>query len=150
MIEQLPHLTEDRLRLVTKFGEFTADSAQLLSFPLGLPGFEACRRFALLSSDTGAPLQCLHAVAGPDASFLTLDPRLVLEGYRCVVGPADRERLQVASGDDLLWLTLLTIDQSGQAYANLRAPVVINPRTMTGFQVMPHDSLYPLRHPVSF
>jgi len=32
---------------------------------------------------------------------------------------------------------------------NLRAPVVINPARMVGCQVMPHDSLYPLRHPLA-
>jgi hypothetical protein len=31
----------------------------------------------------------------------------------------------------------------------LRAPIVINPRLMIGFQVMPHDCLYTIRHPLS-
>ena len=33
----------------------------------------------------------------------------------------------------------------GSAFANLRAPVVINPAQMVGYQVVPQDSLYPLR-----
>ena len=31
---------------------------------------------------------------------------------------------------------------------NLRAPIVINPQTMVGYQLMPSNSLYPLRHPL--
>jgi len=149
MITQQRSEAADRIRLVTRFGEFEADPRNLLTFPLGLPGFEQCRQFALLSSPDSAPLQCLHAVVGPTASFLTIDPRLVLEGYRCVLSPSDRGRLQAAPGDSLLWLALIAIDPGGAAFANLRAPVVINPVTMTGFQVMPHDTLYPLRHPVA-
>jgi flagellar assembly factor FliW len=141
---------DTRIHLTTRFGDFDADARALVSFPAGLPGFEQCRQFAILYSAEAAPLQCLHAVGGPPASFLTLDPRLVLQEYRCALAPADRARLAV--GEDvsgLLWLAILTITEQGAAFANLRAPVVINPATMTGFQVMPRDSVYPLRYPVA-
>lgn len=141
---------DDRIQLSTRFGTFDADRRALVDFPSGLPGFEQCRRFAILYSEQAAPLQCLHAVEGPAASFLALDPRLVLPDYRCTLGDSDRRRLSV--GDDasgLLWLALLTISENGAAFANLRAPVVINPATMTGFQTLPQDALYALRHPVA-
>jgi flagellar assembly factor FliW len=48
-----------------------------------------------------------------------------------------------------LWLALVTINDRGAAFANLRAPIVINPADMTGYQVVPQDSLYPMRHPVA-
>ena len=72
-------------RIVTRFGEFDAEPADVLSFPQGLPGFEPCRQFVLLSADDLHPLQCLHAVAGPPASFLVIDPRVGWRGYRCVL-----------------------------------------------------------------
>jgi flagellar assembly factor FliW len=150
MMQPAPTTADDRLRLDTQFGAFDADARALVSFPVGLPGFEQCRQFAILYSAEAAPLQCLHAVNGPAASFLALDPRIVLPEYRCALAASDRTRLSV--GDDvtgLLWLALLTVTEQGAAFANLRAPVVINPATMTGYQVMPQDSVYPLRHPVA-
>lgn len=144
-----PASPEDRIRLNTRFGDFEADSRNLLSFPSGLPGFEQCRRFVLLSSMDAAPLQVLMSVDGPPASFLTLDPRLVLPEYRCQLTASDNQRLGVGAGDALLWLALVTINDLGAAFANLRAPIVINPADMTGYQVVPQDSLYPLRHPVA-
>jgi flagellar assembly factor FliW len=141
---------EERIYLNTRFGTFDADTRSFISFPVGLPGFEPCRTFALLYSPQAAPLQCLHAVSGPPASFLVLDPRVVLPDYRCVLSAADRARLGADEDvSTVLWLAILTITQDGAAFANLRAPVVINPKTMTGFQVMPQDSVYPLRHPVA-
>jgi flagellar assembly factor FliW len=140
---------QDRIRLNTRFGDFEADSRNLLSFPSGLPGFEQCHRFVLLSSIDAAPLQVLTSVDGAPASFLALDPRLVLPEYRCHLSASDNERLGVAEGETLLWLVLLTIDARGSAFANLRAPIVINPAGMIGYQVVPQDSLYPLRHPVA-
>ncbi|MGE3189697.1 MAG: flagellar assembly protein FliW, partial [Vicinamibacterales bacterium] len=49
----------------------------------------------------------------------------------------------------LLCLAIVTVTEAGVAFANLRAPVVINPERMTGFQVMPLDTLYPLRQPLT-
>ena len=133
-------------RVTTRFGEFEADPGDLLHFPQGLPGFEHCQRFILLSSDEIRPLQCLHAVDGPPASFLVLDPRLVLPAYRCVLRDADRAALNATTGAPLVWLALVTVAQDGAATVNLRAPIVINPAGMIGLQVVPQDSLYPLRH----
>jgi flagellar assembly factor FliW len=146
-IEQLPD--PGRIRVKTRFGEFEADPRDILNFPDGLPGFEQCHRFVVLSSMTMAPLQCLHAVDGPDATFLAVDPRLVLAKYRCVLGPGDMARLGADDPSLLLWLALVAVDEKGEATVNLRAPVVVNPRRMTGFQVVPSNSLYPLRHPLT-
>jgi flagellar assembly factor FliW len=136
-------------RMVTRFGEFDAEPADVLSFPQGLPGFEQCRQFVLLSAEDLRPLQCLHAVAGPPASFLVIDPRVVWPRYRCVVRDSDRVRLGASAETPLVWLGLVAIDENGAASVNLRAPVVINPERMLGLQCLPHDSLYPLRHPVA-
>jgi flagellar assembly factor FliW len=78
----------------------------------------------------------------------------VLPTYRTVLSTADHVRLGSA-GDAtmLLWLAIVTLeDTTGQAHVNLRAPIVINPQMpqmMVGYQLMPSNSLYPLRYPLS-
>lgn len=121
----------------------------VITFAKGLPGFETCRQFVLRATENSA-LHCLSAVEGPDASFLAVDPRRVLEGYRCQLTEADRLSLGAAEDGDegLLWLALLMAEPSGEVTVNLRAPVVINPRTMRGQQVIPFQCIYPLRHPL--
>jgi flagellar assembly factor FliW len=137
-----------RLRVQTRFGEFESDPRNVLYFPVGIPGFEQCRRFVVLSSIDMAPVQCLHAVDGPPASFLVVDPRIALPDYRCVLSGPDKERLGVTDEVPLLWLAVVTVQDDGRTSANLRAPIVINPARMIGFQVMPYDSLYPVRFPL--
>ena len=147
----MPELTpEDTspIRIQTRFGEFETNRESLLEFPSGLPAFEQCRHFVLIESPSLAPFQCLHAVDGPPASFLVINPKLVLADYRCKLSPADRERFQVAADTPLVWLAVVLLKEDGEAFANLRAPVVINPARMVGYQVMPHDSLYPTRYPM--
>lgn len=136
-------------RLQTPFGMFEISGDQVVTFPSGLPGFEECRRFVVVSAPEIAPMQCLHAVEGPSTSFLVVDPRQVLSHYRAVLTQTDLMRLGVVDQAALLWLAIVSIDAEGAAFVNLRAPIVINPERMLGYQVMPHNSLYPLRHPLA-
>lgn len=132
----------------TRFGRYRFDDKSVVHFAEGLPGFEQNRRFVLLSSDEAAPLHLLHAVDGPPASFLAVDPRVVLPSYRTVLAAGDREKLGVDDATPVVWLALVTVDPTHGPSVNLRAPIVINPSGMTGCQVIPHNSLYPLRHPL--
>jgi flagellar assembly factor FliW len=126
-----------------------ASSPETIRFPHGLPGFEACRGFVLMTSEALGPVQCLKATEGPAASFLVIDPRRVLPEYRCALSDVDRLRLGVHDHDTLLWLSLVTIELDGTIAVNLRAPIVINPAAMVGHQVLPHDCVYPLRYVVA-
>ena len=144
--------TTTTMTLVTEFGTFEVGEKEVVRFPSGVPGFEACRRFVLLSSPELGVFQCLRSIEGPAASFVVVDPRRVLPTYRTVLSQADLVRLGT-TGDPsapLLWLAIVTLeDATGQAHVNLRAPIVINPQMMVGYQLMPSNSLYPLRHPLS-
>lgn len=126
----------------TAFGTFAVAARDIVDFPAGVPGFEECRRFVVLSSAQHAPLQCLQSVEGPSASFLVIDPRLAFPGYRCLLSDVDRHRL--GGEDGLVWLSVVTVE-ADRTLVNLRAPVVISPARMVGFQLMPSNSLYPLQ-----
>jgi flagellar assembly factor FliW len=120
--------------------------SETVRFPDGIPGFESCRQWVVLAAEEQTPLRRLHAIDGIEASFLAIDPRSVIDGYRCELTPADRCRLGADEDTPLLWLALVMVEANGALSVNLRAPIVINPRTMLGQQVVPQNSLYPLRH----
>jgi len=128
----------------TAFGTFDVSTDEIVTFPAGLPGFEECRRFVVLSSRELDPFQCLQSVEGPSASFLAVDPRRVFPEYRCVLSDVDRARLGEPDEASLVWLAVVTV-LDHQTLVNLRAPVVVNPTRMLGYQLMPSNSLYPLR-----
>jgi flagellar assembly factor FliW len=135
-------------RVETAFGAFDVAAADIVSFPAGLPGFEDCRRFVVLSSRELEPFKCLQSVDGPSASFLALDPRRAFPEYRCQLSEVDRVRLGDPDESQLVWLAVVTV-QAEQTLVNLRAPVVVNPARMLGYQLMPSNSLYPLRFELS-
>ncbi len=60
----------DVLRLYTHFGAFNLKADDVIAFPSGLPGFEADRRFVLLSAPTFEPAMGLAAPeARPDRAM---------------------------------------------------------------------------------
>lgn len=120
----------------------------VVGFPLGLAGFERCRSFVLLAADA-APFQWLTCVDGPPATFLVVDPHGVIPEYRVALGRTEIECLGPVNDSRLLWLAIVLVEADGAVAVNLRAPIVINPETMTGVQVMPPESAYSLRHVIA-
>ena len=138
-------LPGDVTRVETAFGTFDVAAGDIVSFPAGLPGFEECRRFVVLSSRELEPFKCLQSVEGPSASFLAVDPRRAFPDYRCALSDVDRVRLGEPDEATLVWLAIVTVTAE-ETIVNLRAPVVVNPARMLGYQLMPSNSLYPLRY----
>ena len=134
----------DVTRVETAFGTYDVAPTDIVSFPAGLPGFEECHRFVVLSARELEPFKLLQSVEGPTASFLGVDPRRAFPEYRCQLSDVDRTRLGATDEAELVWLAVVTV-QADETIVNLRAPIVINPVRMIGYQLMPSNSLYPLR-----
>jgi flagellar assembly factor FliW len=133
----------------TRFGSFETDPRWVVTIPDGLPGFEKCRRFVLVTASRLEPLQCLQGLDEDKPSFLAIDPRIAQPGYAAVLSADDRQRLGLEDGSEpLLWLGLVTV-RDETVLVNLRAPVVINPKRMIGLQVIDPDSAQPTDHPLT-
>jgi flagellar assembly factor FliW len=122
---------------------------RVVTFSQGLPGFEDCRNFVLVASPSLDPFRLLQGAGAKAPSFVSIDPALVDPAYRTSLTPADLMRLEARPSDTLLWLALVAAKPDGRATVNLRAPIVINPASMRGIQVLAHDSPYELDHPLT-
>src|SRR5262245_22101088 len=110
---------------------FETNPKWVVTIPDGLPGFEKCRRFVLVTSPSLEPVKCLQGVEDTKPSFLAIDPRLAQPEFPLKLSAADRRRLEAGENEPLVWLVLLTV-QPDTVLVNLRAPVVINPQKMIG------------------
>jgi flagellar assembly factor FliW len=123
-------------------------SHAVIDFPDGLPGFEGCRQYVLLSGPAVAPFTIIQGL-GPEApAFAAIDPAQVVDGYRAQLEDADRVRLGATDDAPLVWLALVSPQQEPAPTVNLRAPLVINPQTLRGIQLIAAESPYPLDHPL--
>jgi flagellar assembly factor FliW len=130
----------------TQAAPVAGEDLQIIEFPAGIPGFETCRRFVLLAPAELAPLSCLQTLDPPEASFLTVDPRLLDPQYDLTLREFERVRIGAAD-EPLLWLAIVTI-AGGGATANMRAPIVVNPQRMLGCQFIRDDHDYPVHFPL--
>ena len=122
------------------FGDLTFDLSELVHFPDGLPGFPACRTFALLPTGIDA-LAWLQSADQPDIALLLVTPDAAVPGATTVPEQLRRDGLFTAL------VVTLPGPQTGPATANLQAPIVIDRSTGIGRQVILPDSRFGVTHP---
>ena len=120
----------------------------VVTFADGLPGFERARHFVLVTSPKIAPFTIVQGTDDDGPSFVAIDPLRVAPGFRATLEAVDLARLSATGDGPLLWLALVTARPHTPATVNLRAPLVINPSSMRGIQVVAAESAYPTNHPL--
>ncbi len=137
--------TERAVRAETGGGDVPA----LVAFPEGLIGLPAARQFAFERSDEIEPLLRMRSREPGDLSFLVVDPGLVLPGYRPRFTTEALSAVGLRADDACLVLAIACITSRVEdCTANLLAPLLINPSTMVGIQVILEPGAYSPRHPL--
>ena len=136
----------------TRFGDLetvaVAEDA-IWTFPEGLPGFERHTTFALMEHEHLEPFLWLQSVEDPLIGFLVIEPALLVNDYSFDLGDPDVELLGLADEVEPRVLAVLVVPEDVRAMtANLQAPLVINPASRLGKQVILTDERFSLRHPV--
>lgn len=135
--------------ITTRFGTFDITDEAVLTFPSGLLGFPDCRRYVILDHDTDAPIKWLQSLDDPALAFVIIDPALFHPAYRADISPEALAEVQGREGDGLTIAVILTIpsDDPGRITANLRGPLLMNPRTKRCKQLVLSDE-FPTRYPL--
>ncbi|MFH1567315.1 MAG: flagellar assembly protein FliW [Gemmatimonadota bacterium] len=130
-----------------KFGEVTIQSSSIVTFPDGVPGFERCRHFGLVSVDEEAPFLRLLSLDHPAVGFVIINPMMLWPDYNPQMGSDDLDGLQIRSADELEIYCIVTLSEAAEKVtANLKGPLAINTRTMTARQLILMDERYHTKH----
>lgn len=114
----------------------------------GLPGYEELRRWELVQRPETAPLVELRSIDRPPLVLLLVDPSQVVDDYRPAIADAVYARLGPSGRDRCLTFIVVAVS-GGAAFANLRAPVVVDPQSMRGEQVILEEGDWPVRLPIA-
>jgi len=134
----------------SRFGTLDIMAESVMTFPSGLLGFPESRRYVLLDHDTAAPFKWLQSLDEPALAFVIMDPDLFLPNdYRIEVSDDALAEVQAGVSEDLSTAVILTIpsDDPGRVTANLRGPLLMNPRTKLCKQLVLSEE-FPTRHPL--
>jgi flagellar assembly factor FliW len=126
------------------------EGEKIIVFPAGLPGFEDCRRFALLKYPFSTTLHCLQSVDRPEVAFVVTDPANLVVDFILNPGNASLKEWNLEDPRNMRVLVILTIPpgRPRDMTANLMAPLIINLRTRRGRQVVLDKPGYSTKHPV--
>jgi flagellar assembly factor FliW len=129
----------------TRFGPVDVDESRLLEFPAGLLGFSRARRFALLQPDERGVFFWLQSVESADVAFVVTDPCLWSNEFAVTLR---REQAQeIALPDGVMPQLLVIVNRRDHGItANMQGPLVINPATRVGLQVVLADRRWTTRH----
>ncbi|MEM7164927.1 MAG: flagellar assembly protein FliW [Planctomycetota bacterium] len=131
---ELEEVTFETLR----FGEVTVSKDRIVNFPRGLVGLPDATRFTFLHpEDTDGPFFWMQALDDPALAFVVCDPRSFFPDYVVPLASEDQETLEIVAAEDGVVCVILVVPEDPrQITANLRGPVVINPQTCIGLQLV--------------
>lgn len=117
-------------------GEIEVSPDRIITFPAGLPGFEACRQFALLHAEgNDAPkLFVLQSLDDAEVGFTVTSPDVLGLNYEFTLTDAEVDDLQLTEAADASVLLIVRSDSEKPVHANVMAPLVINTATRRGLQ----------------
>jgi flagellar assembly factor FliW len=133
----------------SRFGTLDVADEAILEFPSGLLGFPDQRRYVMLDHDTDAPFKWLQSLDEPGLAFVVMDPALFHADYRVEYSREALAEIHADESDDMALAVILTIpsEDPGRITANLRGPLLVNPRTRLCKQLVLSDD-YPTRYPL--
>lgn len=133
--------------LTRDFGAVPYTEEEVFDFPLGLPGFPACRRFLPLRAGADETWVVLQSLDRREVAFLALPVETLVEDYRLRMVDPDRVALGPLAGG-LRTLAVVSLPPAGPATVNLLGPLVLNPATRKGVQAVRDDRRYSAAEPV--
>ncbi len=124
----------------TRFGALKVEAADLIQFPGGMPGLEACRTWVLLTDAGNECLGWLQSTERPEIALAVVSPRRFVPNYQLRVSKSELEPLALADVRQAQVLVIVS-KHDGAITLNLKAPLVINPEVLIGRQVVANGEL---------
>ncbi len=127
-----------------------ATTTDSIVFPDGLVGCQDWKNFILLTDDGDEelPVAILQSLDDASVSLMVTDPRFLEPTFAPTLSAQDYADLGVDDGGPtVIYCTLSTAD--GWLTANLLGPLVLNPITRRGKQVVVVDSAYSTRYRIA-
>lgn len=133
-----------------RFGRLEIDAALVITLVEGLIGFEDCTRYVVVNHTATSDFRWLQSLDDGAVAFPIIDPWQFKPDYAPTISDADAEELELTAIGPKLVFAIVTIPRSDPRAmtANLLGPIVINPLTRRGKQVIVTDEGYTTRHSI--
>lgn len=134
------------------FGELEVTKEEIITFDSGMYGFEGHKAFVLMRFDPeDETMLNLQSVDAEEVSFVLMNPFLLQNDYEATLQTADIRALEIDADTEgvLYYVVCVVKDTIKDSTVNLKCPIVINPQSRKGIQVILEDSRYTFAHALS-
>jgi flagellar assembly factor FliW len=131
----------------TRFGVIQIAEDRVITFPKGLLGFPAARRYCLLEPGDEACFFWLQSLDDPALAFVVTDPALFVPDYSVPIRPEQMSEMGLSRLEDAQVFVIVNKVES-QLTGNLQGPLVINTITREGEQMVLAEKRWTTRHPL--
>jgi flagellar assembly factor FliW len=138
----------DKITIDTsRFGKLEIDTGGVINLTEGLLGFPGQTRYVLVSIEANKPFTWLQSLEDPGLAFVLIDPRLVERNYRVAVDQEILEDLRVSDISHCMVYAIVTLNRDPRKVtANLMGPIIINPDSKLGRQIVLDETEYTTCH----
>jgi len=137
----------------TRFGTITVKDEEIITMPLGMPGFSDQKQFVLLEHKKNSPFQWYQAIQDPSLAFVITDPCLFKPDYAVNMEKILKELHWDEDLEDqqLKLFVIVNIPPGApdKTTANLIGPVLLNRAIREAVQIIVADGPYSHRFPLS-
>jgi flagellar assembly factor FliW len=131
-----------------RFGIIRFNDEDIITVVDGMLGFPAYEKYIILQHKKGSQYRWLQSIDNPALAFLVIEPGWVIESYNPEIEDWVAEELKLSSETAILVFCVVSIPKGcpESTTLNLAGPVVINPDTRTGRQVVLSEASWPTRY----
>jgi len=120
-----------------QFGPIEYEETHEFVFPQGIIGFEHLRKFLVIDDEDAQPFRWLVSLEDPALSFPLVPPTIVAAEYD--VGLA---------AESTVFVVAMLAEPIEDSTVNLRAPILVDPSSRTGRQVVLEGEGFSIQHPL--
>ena len=133
-----------------QFGDIEISEEDIIQFQHGIPGFPDLTQYVILYPNQDEDVFCyLQSVENPEVSFVLMHVNALIPDYSPLVDKEFLEDLGAFKDEDLLMYNIANIPNNmREMTVNLRAPIIVNPLTCKGKQVVANNEEYLVKHKV--
>ena len=132
-----------------RFGTLEVKEKDILTFPEGLVGFAACKKFFIYNKDKNLPFFWLQSIENPKLAFVIADPALFFPDYKISARRQELAVIDAKNTKNLIICVIISISRDPfRMTANLQGPLVINTANHKGKQLVLVDTNYNTRHAI--
>lgn len=133
------------------FGKIEVDINKVINFENGIIGYNNLKQFMVIhdSDNEDSKILWLQSLDEGDMALPVIDPLIVKPDYNPVVEDEMFKCIGEIIENEIFVLTTLTVPSDiTKITVNLKAPIIINPSTMKGCQIIVDNDKYLVKYPV--